>query len=438
MDGQRFSIAGASYDAQDPRLQEALARVHDGADRPRCLCVPDGVEMYVARHRLYVVKRMPGTGGQHHPQCPSYEPDAQQSGLGELMGEAIVETAPGSVELRVDFPWVRMAGRGVAPGEPHDPGEVVAPRRRMSLRALTHFLFERAGFNRWSPAMAGKRSQGVLCKHLLEAAAEMTVKGQPLAQRLYVPEPFSEASKAAAAQRRRDKLAILRPHDGQSPLAVVLGEFKTCESTAFGRRVWIKHMPDVPLLIADKTWERTRRMYAAYFEVQDAGAGYRPRLVMTALIRAKREHVYEVDALGLMLTSEHWIPVEGAHEIELIHALVTQQRRFIKPLRYDARSTASFPNALLIDAGPEPVALHVVSAFAEEKERAAKIEALSRLGPAAWVWWTDQAMPALPAALTGASDWRGQVLGRAERASGARAPAEAGNLQADAGNANGT
>ena len=96
MDGQRFSIAGRVYDMADPLLQEALACVHDGADRPRCLCVPEGVEMYVARHRQYVVKRMPGTGGQHHPQCPSYEPDAQQSGLGELMGEAIVETGPGS------------------------------------------------------------------------------------------------------------------------------------------------------------------------------------------------------------------------------------------------------------------------------------------------------------------------------------------------------
>jgi hypothetical protein len=48
--------------------------------------------MYVARHRQFVVKRMPGTGKQHQPRCASYEPDAQQSGLGELMGEAIVES----------------------------------------------------------------------------------------------------------------------------------------------------------------------------------------------------------------------------------------------------------------------------------------------------------------------------------------------------------
>jgi hypothetical protein len=340
---------------------------------------------------------MPGTGDRHHPACPSFEPDTGQSGLGELMGEAIIETAPGSVALRVDFSWTRVQRNGVPRGEPRDPGEVKALRRRMSLRALTHFLFERAGFNRWSPAMAGKRNQGVLEKYLLAAAGEMIVKGQPLSKHLYVPEAFSDIGKAAIAQRRRDKLSILLPTDGQSPLAVVLGEFKTCEATAFGRRIWIKHMPDAPLLIAEKTWERARRTYAALFEAWNADADHSSRLVMTALIWAKREQIYEVSALSLMLTSEHWIPAEGVHEIELIRALVEQKRRFIKPLRYDAHNTAGFANALLIDAAAEVVALHVISAFATEKERAAKIQAVARSAQPAWVWRTDHPMPLLPA-----------------------------------------
>ncbi len=62
-----------------------------------------------------------------------------------------------------------------------------------------------------------------------------------------------------------------------------------------------------------------------------------------------------------MLTSEHWIPVEGIHELPLVQALVDQQRRFVKPLRYDARNATSFSNALLLDAGDSPVPLHLVS-----------------------------------------------------------------------------
>jgi len=396
---QRLSIKGRVLTTDDAQLQDALARVHETPERPRCLCVPGGVEMYVSRHRLFVIKRMPDSGSRHDPACPSFEPEARQSGLGELIGEAVVEREPGKVELRVDFPWTRTTGRSMARGEPQDAGEIATSRRRMSLRALMHYLFERAGFNRWSPAMEGRRNQGVLHKYLLEAAQEVSVKGVALAERLYVPEPFSEAGKADAAQRRREKLALLRAHEGQYPLALLLGEYKGNEQCAAGRRVWVKHMPDAPLLMPGKTWDRLERHYAALFEARDADTGQRVRLVMAALIRARREHTYEIDAASLMLTSEHWIPVEGVHELSLIHALVEQHRRFVKPLRYDAKSAAAFPNALLLDVGGVPVALHVVSAFIDPKEQRAKERAVADSGATTWAWSTATQMPSFPQAI---------------------------------------
>ena len=400
MDSQRFAIKGRVIDADDRQLQDALGHVYDTPERPRCLCVPGGVEMYVARHRQFVIKRMPDSGSTHHPGCPSYEPEVQQSGLGELVGDAVLEREPGRIELRVDFPWMRLIGRGVPRGEAQEVAEVSVPGRRMSLRALMHFLFERAGFNRWRPAMAGKRNQGVLRKYLLEAAEEIMVKGVPLAERLYVPEPFNESAKAEAAQRRREKLAVLRPRDGQTPLALVIGEFKASEATTQGRRVWIRHMPDAPLLIAGRSWERIERVFASLFEARDADTGHPVRLVMAALIRARREYTYEIDAASLMLASEHWIPIDGVHELPLIDALVAQRRRFFKPLRYAARSTAAFPNAVLLDAGPAPVPLHVVSAFMDPKDWVAKERAIAASRQDGWEWWTDQPMPAFPAVVT--------------------------------------
>ncbi len=122
--------------------------------------------------------------------------------------------------------------------------------------------------------------------------------------------------------------------------------------------------------------------------------GYPVRLILAALIRARREYTYEIDAASLILTSEHWIPVEGVHELPLIDALVAQHRRFVKPLRYDARSAAAFPNALLLDTGPVPVPLHVVSAFMEPKERLSKEKAIAGIGTQdAWVWRTEEPMP---------------------------------------------
>ncbi len=351
VDTQRLSIRGRILELGEPSLQDALAAVYETPERPRCLCVPGGVEMYVAFHRRYLAKRMPDTGSQHHPACASFEPSPQQSGLGELVGDAVLESE-GVVELRVDFAWSRQAG-GRAPGGRlgEDPGEIEAPRRRMSLRALTHFLFERAGFNRWSPAMAGKRSQGVLHKYLQRAAEQVRAKGVVLAERLYVPEQFNEATHADAAQRRRERLGVLRPHDGVAPLAVALAEFKAAEACPGGYRIWLKHMPDAPLLASAKTWERIARTYAAVLEARDADHGQRVRAVITALIRARREHTYEIDTATLLLASEQWIPVEGVHELPLLQALVDAGRYFVKPLRYDARCAAAFANALLLDTG---------------------------------------------------------------------------------------
>ena len=405
MDTQRLAIKGSVLTVDDPRLQGALAAVYETQERPRCLCVPGGIEMYVARHRQYLVKRMPDTGKQHHPDCSSYEPNPQESGLGELMGHAVLEREPGKVELRVDFPWMRTVARGVARGELLAPAAIDAPKRRMSLRALTHYLFERAGFNRWSPGMEGKRNQGVIHKYLHEAAADVMIKGLTLDDRLYVPEPFSETVHFDAAERRRAKLAVLRPHDGQSPLALVIGEFKASEATALGRRLWIKHMPDAPLLVARSTWDRIERVFAPLFEARDADTGHKVRLIFTALIRARREHTYEIDAASLMLTTEQWIPIEGIHELALLQALVSQRRRFIKPLRYDARSDAVFPNALLLDTGVSPVPLHVRSAFIEPKEHGANDLAAPVLGSTAWLWTTDGKMPPLPCPSLGQSYW---------------------------------
>lgn len=395
-DVQRFAIRGRVYDAADPGIQDVLAAIYDTTVRPRCLCVSGGVDMYVARHRRYLVKRMPETGAAHHPSCPSYEPEGASSGLGELMGDAVLEKEPGHVELRVDFPWSRIPGRSVLRGEPEVAGEISVSRRRMSLRALMHYLFERAGFNRWTPAMAGRRNQGVLRKYLLEAASEVEVKGLALIERLYVPEPFSETAKAEIARRRREKMAILRPREGLTPLALVIGEYKACDRTNDGCRIWVRHMPDAPLLLPLKSWDRLVRIHAPLLEARDADTGHRARLVMAALIHARREFTYEIDVTSLMLVSDQWIPVDGVHELPLIDELVARRRRFIKPLRYDAAQGGRFPNALLLDCGPLPIPLHVVSPFMDEKERAAKQKAIA--AAECWSWSTEQPMPALPIA----------------------------------------
>jgi Protein of unknown function (DUF1173) len=412
MESTVYLIQGSTYAAGDPGLQAGLARVYDSSERPRCMCVPGGVEMYIAKHADYVIKRMPDTGRQHHPTCPSFEPEPGTSGLGELLGEAIIEHSPDQVEVHTDFALTRMPGKAVPRAVAlAEPAEVHAPRRRMSLRALLHFLYERAGFNRWYPAMEGRRNQGVLHKYLCEAARGVRLKGVTLDERLYVPEPFRPEFRHEIGERRRKKLALLSPPEGavQFKMAILIGEYNGSEQSDTGRRIIVKHMPDVPLYVENKAWQRVERAYGAILQARHADVASKPRIVLAALIYTKREHVYQVDTLSMMLATDQWIPLDGLHELPLIEALQRAQRAFIKPLKYDARTSTSFPNVLLLDCGKVPLPLHVVSPFANEKERALKVRAVADCGVSAWVWATDKQMPPLPERV-----WRNEQPRRAD------------------------
>lgn len=403
MEQTKYFVKGRSFLASDPALQDALARVYESSERPRCMCVHGGVEMYIAKHADYIVKRMPGTGDLHHATCQSFEPEPGTSGLGELIGEAIVEHAPDQVEIRTDFPLARVSGKAMPRAEAgSDPAVVHAPRKRMSLRAVLYFLYDRAGFNRWYPGMDGKRTQYVICHYLTKAAEGVLLKGETLDKRLYVPEQFRVAQKEEIGERRRKKLAMLMSPeaDVQFKMAIVIGQLAGVETTAYGRKITIKHMPDVPLYIENKVWERVGRAYGATLQAVDADVEHKPRVVVAALIYAKREHLYQIDTLSLMLVSDQWVPLEGLHELKLVEELQRQGRSFLKPLKFDAKSAAGFPNVLLLDTPVGALPMHVISPFMDEKDRGVKRKTIDALGKGAWVWETESALPPLPVART--------------------------------------
>jgi hypothetical protein len=244
MEAQTYLINGRLVAAHDPALQEVLARVYGTPVRPRCTCVRGGIEMYVSKFHEFVIKRMPETGGDHRPTCPSYELPASESGLSEVLGEAIIERGPEGVELRLDFPLTRRIGHSFATKEPQPTGEVTVARKALSLRGLLHYLWERAGFNRWYPRMQGKRSYWVLRKFLLQASEEVETKGLRLAERVFIPENFSRNQMGEIARRREAALSILLSPDADVhfKLMIAIGELKAFAATTLGYTLVLKHL----------------------------------------------------------------------------------------------------------------------------------------------------------------------------------------------------
>ena len=51
---------------------------------------------------------------------------------------------------------------------------------------------------------------------------------------------------------------------------------------------------------------------------------------------------------------------------------------------------------LLLDGGPQPLPMHVVSAFADIKDKAVKDKAIKSSTHRPWIWETDKALPDFP------------------------------------------
>lgn len=369
--------------------------------------------MYIARYQQFFVKRLPDTGHQHHPSCPSYEPPPGQSGLGEVLGDAVIERGPDRLEVRLDFPLTRRLGRPAAPGDPAAVRtEVAAHRRRLGLRGVAHLLLQRAGFNRWSPRMQGKRNWYVVRRHLVAAAQEIETRSTRLADILLIPEPFSLDDAAAIAARRRHAMAVLLSPDAdvQFRLMLVMSELKEFSATDVDHRIVLRHMPDCPLYMERKAGERFKKVFECEFEawahrrsVEQAGqadhAGM--RFLFCGLIYAKREGLYFVDTATLVMLSSTWIPLDHPYEQVLVDELVRQERRFIKPLRFESKQGASFPNAVLLDTGDAETPLDIITPFMSDRDRGFKQRALAKRVAGGWVWdmQTQQEPPPLPAAV---------------------------------------
>ncbi len=156
-----YEVGGQRFETGSHGLAEAIAAAHAERQRPRCMCVVEGVPMYVARLGSgFIVKRMPHTGSQHAPRCPSYEPPADFSGLGQVLGSAIREDpATGETTLKLDFALSKIGRRSTVPPTQDSSDSVSTDGTKLSLRGLLHYLWDQAELTRWQP---GFRRQALL------------------------------------------------------------------------------------------------------------------------------------------------------------------------------------------------------------------------------------------------------------------------------------
>jgi len=392
MGGIDVDVGDAAFDA---RLADAFSR----REHPLCLCQAEGVPMYIARFGdRHILKRMPGTGAQHASDCGSYEPPSDLSGLSAVEGEAIIENVEdGTTALKLGFSLSKLGGRTApAKAESAEASEAKTDGARLSLKAMLHFLWDRAGFNRWRPAMAGRRNWAVLRKFLLDAATESTAKGKPLAHSLYVPEMFDAKREDAIVRRRAEFLSrAIQSNGNRRSLAILIGEVKEIAPSRIGARLVVKHAPRFPFMLAEDIERRMKKAFANELALWDANAD--SHLVAVATFGVGAAGVATVEAIALMLVNENWIPVETGYETMLVERLTKSGAGFVKSLRYNLPASQPMASLVLTRESGQSTAMYLVPDDADAAFRERLEELIGESGVAAWIWEISAgAMPDLP------------------------------------------
>lgn len=392
----QFKIANVIYSAANPRLNDALAAVYGSPNRPLCLCRRNGIEMVIAKlGEKYIIKRMPHSGSSHAPSCDSYEPPAELSGLGEIIGKAIrINPVDGTTTLKFDFALSKHSARATSVQSGIQHNSVHSDGKNLTLRGVLHYLYDEARFTHWSPKMAEKRNWWVIRKYLLQAAIDKIVKNIPLSHILYVPESFLVEKKDEITHRR---LAIFNglahSNSARQRLMILIGELKELSDARFGKKIVIKHLADAPFMVSENMYQRLLKRFEHELMLRSSIAS--SHLIAIATFHVSRAGVPSIEEISLMLVDENWIPFENMNERILINALTAQQRRFIKGMRYNLPSTHPLASAVITDRS-EPIALYITPLDASDLYRRKLKELTEASHLQSWEWDTRHSMPTLP------------------------------------------
>lgn len=395
----QYLVAGVLRRSQDPNFSDSLAALQTPR-RVLCICVQPPVEMYVPFARgQYGLSCMPGTATKHAPGCSHYEPPLSISGAGAVMGSAIESNDAGDITLRLDFPVSKIAGKAPPAPSGLTPETAKVDSTKLTMRALLHYLWQEAGFHKWSPRMEGKRNDWVLHKYLLKAADGKRIKVGALSDVLVIPRPSqSQSAGPAGAQSAVDLHVTLQlaraatdPSGGRR-LALVLGEVLHIEDRSTPRRFFLRGL-DKGLLVSHDLFKMLEKAFSSQLALWQKGSN---RLMMLATFYNDTVGNPVLSELTLMNTTLDFLPFESVFEEQMLARLVTAHRRFTKGLRFNLNRKIQIATAVLTDT-ESPTAIFIVSPGADQDSLSIQVEEAEQENLATLVWRAGiDSEPALP------------------------------------------
>ncbi|WP_126447946.1 DUF1173 family protein [Sulfuricystis multivorans] len=306
--------------------QELLANCHKSARRPRCVCVPGGVEMYVGRRGgLYYLSRMPGTGFLHADHCCSVENRSFFSGACAYMPGVILEKEDGSLSIAANLEIRERMEEPVA---------------QVSIDGVLDILMEQAALNQVSPG-TDHRTWLTVRDRVLEAATWIRLGNHPLTDFLFVPDRYSRDTGMSSVPECESFLKAQAGH------ALIFAPFKELRLTTYSWQLVLKHLPRLRLWVAKEiAKEIEERCGTPYFSAPPTYA-----LCLVAAKPGRRDGNYTVSNLACLPTDANYFPCRNEREAAVARQLIDEGKSLLRPLRFDSDPTHPLADFAILSNG---------------------------------------------------------------------------------------
>jgi hypothetical protein len=313
------------------------------------------------------------------------------------MGNAIQIDASGKALLKLDFPLTKKGARTPSASSPEASEAALRNEtKKLSLRAVLHYLWEAGELTEWRASWTGKRGWGRVRTSLIDAASQMITRSGPLSDIFFVPEVFHQEDREGIAIRRATALTPAHASGpGPRKLMVSVAEIKGFAPARGGQKIAVRHLP-FPLMIEEGTWKRLSARYETELELWRSSEDF--HLIMIATFGISGAGIASIEEIAMMVVNENWIPFESIHEQHLLERLSRLKQKSTKGLRFNLSREQPVVSVTMPEQRPAPVALFIVPPGASgdyEKALAEMIEARPEI--TAWVWRVAEGeMPQLP------------------------------------------
>ncbi|SOE97508.1 Protein of unknown function [Burkholderia sp. D7] len=329
---------------------------------------------------LFHLARWPDDGARHGENCAFHsdeDPASRRSGDPQDAIRATPDGLNAKLNVSLSVRTVERSTRAEGQHSHHSAG-----RRSAPLFGFLQRMWLDAGLNLW--VGDSQRNWGACNARLLGALGDGKLNGKPIQEVLHVMRRYEESEQAAIKAEFELFLSRIQTTPAASERGIVIAELKSVDQSKYGHVVKIRQTFESFFASKDLIEKTAKSFWHAWPLIGNADA----RVVALLVIERTKDRNLRVIDIAAQLCSKAFIPCDSSYEVAMANRLVSERRRFAKPMRLEGEDVL-LPDFIFSDTRAATVievyGMESNKAYRRRKEQKQTLYAQKRTNVVQWV-----------------------------------------------------